>query len=136
MSGTVRAGRNGVVMIDRSAGGGSAATPLLAKQKWSVSNAANTFDTTGFGDSNLTKGTELPDASGSIAGFWDAGDASWKKLIGLTVGRKMYIYPDLTNNPTDYFFGTFVFSVDSDGATTGPVNQTINFNASDFAGWN
>lgn len=136
MSGTPRAGRNGVVMIDRSAGGAAAATPLLAKQKWSVSNTAATFDTTGFGDANKTKGTELPDASCQIDGLWDAGDSSWKNLIGLTVGRKMYIYPDLTNNPTDYFFGTFVFSVDSDGATTGGVNQKIQADASAFAGWN
>lgn len=136
MSGTVRAGRNGVVMIDRSVGGASAATPLNAKQKWSVSNAAATFDTTGFGDTNKTKGTDLPDASAHIEGFWDAADASWKNLIGLSVGRKMYIYPDLTNNPTDYFFGTFVFSVDSDGANTGPVNQKIQADASAFASWN
>lgn len=136
MSGTVRNGRNAMFMFATDVPGTGQAVPILAKNKWTVDNSANPFDTTAFGDSNKSAGQDLPDAKMTIAGFWDASDQGWKKVIGSSIGRKGYLYPDFINNPTDYFFGTFYASITSDGAQTGPVNQTWTITAAAFAGWN
>lgn len=135
MSGTVHNGRNGVFLFATDAPGTGQAVQILAKNKWTVDNTANPFDTTSMGDTNKSAGQDLPDAKLTVSGFWDGSDQGWKNVIGSSVGRKGYLYPDFINQPTDYFYGSFYASISTDGAQTGPVNQTWTITASGWAGW-
>jgi len=122
-------------MFDTPSGGTSAAVPVLGKSDWTVDNSTPTFPTTAFGDSNQSQGAGLPNAAMTVSGFWDASDASWKNVLGASAGRKAYLYPDFTNNVTDYFYGSFYASIQSKGGVEGAVGQDWSLTASGWAGW-
>lgn len=135
MSGTPRAGYRGRVMIDTSSAGNGAAVVITSKAKWTVDMKVDTFEVTALEDSNKTYVVGLADAQGTIEGYWDSGDNNAYNLINSSVARKLYIYPDATNNVTSYFFTTSFFSVKADGAVNSPVNASLTWNAASVASW-
>jgi hypothetical protein len=116
-----RSGRNGRVFIDVAGGGNAAPLPFVAK--WSLSAATDQIDVTAMDDTNKTYVSDMPDASGDFSGFWD--DATNQTYTAATDGlaRKFYLYPDYTNVPTVYWFGT----VNVDFSADGGVGQGVNF---------
>ena len=45
------------------------------------------------------------------------------------LSRKFYLYPDATNAPAVYWFGTILPDFSADGAVAGPVNFKSTWNA-------
>lgn len=134
-SGTARAGYRGQVKIDTSSGGSGSAVTISSKAKWTIDQKVDTFEVTSLEDTNKIYVTGLADAQGTIEGFWDSADNNAYNLISSTVARKLYIYPDATNNVGTYFFTTAFFSAKSDGAVNSPVNFSLTWNAASVAAW-
>jgi hypothetical protein len=86
-------------------------------------------DVTAFGDSNKIYVAGLPDASGDFSGFWD--DATGQTYLAAVDGlpRNMYLYPNISSDPSVYFFGTVLPDFEMDGAVGGPVNTKTTWNA-------
>jgi hypothetical protein len=98
MSGTPRAGRNARIYADITSGGTGPATVITSKNKWTLDQKVDTFEVTAFEDTNKSYVVGLPDAQGSVEGFWDSADNNVYNLIGSSVARALYIYPDVSNN--------------------------------------
>lgn len=135
MSGTPRGGRNARVKVDITSGATGAATTISSKNKWTLDQKVDTFEVTAFEDTNKSYVVGLPDAQGSIEGFWDSADNNIYNLIGASVARALYIYPDVTNNVGTYFFTTAFFSPKMDGDVKTAVNFSLTFVAATEAKW-
>jgi hypothetical protein len=120
-------GRNGAVYIGVT--NGAAAVPCAFQAAWTLNKTVAKQDVTAFGDANLTYVAGLPDASGDFSGFWD--DATSQTYSAATDGlsRTMYLYPDISNSPNVYFFGSVLPDWSTDGAVGGGVNFKSTWNA-------
>src|SRR6266576_3935268 len=97
-------GRNGSVYLGVTTG--AAASPVTFQASWTLSMTVDKQDVTAFGDGNKIYVAGLPDASGDFSGFWD--DATGQTYLAAVDGlpRSMYLYPNITSDPSVYFFGT------------------------------
>ncbi len=122
-----RHGRNGQVYVGLTSA--AQATPLPFQAAWSINQVTDKDDVTAFGDGNKVYVAGLPDASGDFGGFLD--DATSQTYIAAVDGlaRKFYLYPDATNSPNVYWFGTILPDLSSDGAIGGAVNFKSSWNA-------
>src|SRR5258708_12696757 len=73
---------------------------------WTINMVVAKQDVTAFGDGNMVYVAGLPDASGDFGGFMD--DATSQTYIAAVDGlaRNFYLYPNATNPPNVYWFGT------------------------------
>ena len=116
-----RHGRNGRLYLGIATSAANPSSVAFLKQ-WSGEFGSDTVEVTSFGDSNKIYVSGLPDAQGSFSGHFD--DATAQSYTAAVDGdaRKFYLYPDITNAPTVYWYGTgfFDFSIDApvDGAIT------------------
>jgi hypothetical protein len=124
---TRRHGRNGAVYM--GATNGSVAIPLTFQASWSINMVTDKDDVTAFQDGNKVYVGGLPDASGDFGGFMD--DATSQTYVAAVDGlaRNFYLYPDATNSPNVYWFGTVLPDFSADGAVSGPVNFKASWNA-------
>lgn len=121
---TPRHGRNARLMLDVTSNGAGSASQVSSKNKWSVDNSIDTVEVTSFGDSTKTFVSGLPNNTGDFSGFWDSADTNIFNVIGSSVARKLYIYPDNTNNSGTYFFTTAFVGVKHEGGTAEAVTFT------------
>lgn len=124
---TRRHGRNAQIYVGVT--NGAAASPCTFQASWSISMSTDKQDVTAFGDSNKVYVAGLPDSSGDFSGFLD--DVTSQTYIAATDGlaRNFYLYPDVTNDPNVYWFGTILPDFSADGAVGGPVNFKASWNA-------
>lgn len=122
-----RHGRNGQIYMGITSA--AAASPLPFQAAWSINMNVDKQDVTAFGDGNKVYVAGLPDASGDFGGFMD--DATSQTYISAIDGlaRNFYLYPDVTNSPNVYWFGTVLPDFSADGAIAGPVNFKSTWNA-------
>jgi len=122
-----RHGRNGQVYLGITSAAAASALPFQAS--WSINMNVDKQDVTAFGDGNKVYVAGLPDASGDFGGFMD--DATSQTYIAAVDGlaRNFYLYPDATNSPNVYWFGTVLPDFSADGAIAGPVNFKSTWNA-------
>ena len=122
-----RHGRNGQVYLGITSAALASAMPFQAS--WSINMNVDKQDVTAFGDGNKVYVAGLPDASGDFSGFMD--DATSQTYIAAVDGlaRNFYLYPDATNSPNVYWFGTVLPDFSADGAIAGPVNFKSTWNA-------
>lgn len=99
-----RHGRNGRMYMDIAGGGSAASINFIAK--WSLSFTTERTDVTGMGDANKVYVAGLPDAKGTYSGFFDDATAQMYTAATDGIARKFYLYPDITNAPGVYWFGT------------------------------
>ncbi len=125
--GTRFAGRNGRVYFDIAGGGAASPLPFIAK--WSIKAATDKFDVTAMGDNNKVYVAGLPDASGDFSGFMDNGTQQTYTAAVDGIGRKFYLYPDLSNTPGLYFFGTVLADFNVDGDVGGAVALSSSWSA-------
>jgi hypothetical protein len=135
MSGTPRGGRNGRFMIDTSSAGNGQAVIITSKNKWTLDQSIDTIEVTAFEDLSKSYVAGLPNAQGTVEGFWDSADNNVYNLIGSSVARKMYLYPDASNNIASYFFCTAFFSAKADGDVKQAVNFSLSFSAATPGQW-
>jgi hypothetical protein len=126
------AGRTGAVYLAIESATG-VATVCLGLNAWTLDRATDTFEVTSFGDSNKTYVQGLPDLKGTISGSWN--DAETKPFAGSTssTGVKLYLYPDITNSPTKYAYGTAWLNASIETPVAGAVSLSGNFVAA--ASW-
>ena len=124
---TRRHGRNGQVYVGVTSG--AAASPVAFQAAWSINMVTDKAEVTAFGDSNKVYVAGLPDSSGDFSGFLD--DLTSQTYIAATDGlaRNFYLYPDATNDPNVYWFGTILPDFSADGAVGGAVNVKASWNA-------
>src|SRR5258708_33887339 len=86
---------------------------------WTINMVVAKQDVTAFGDGNMVYVAGLPDASGDFGGFMD--DATSQTYIAAVDGlaRNFYLYPDATNSPNVYWFGTILPDFSAGGAIGG-----------------
>lgn len=123
-----RAGRNGRVYMG-IASGSAAAEPLPFQASWSINFQTEKTDVTAFGDTNKVYVAGLPDSSGEFGGFYD--DATAQTYTAATDGlaRKFYLYPDIVNTPTQYWFGTVFPDFSVNTTVSGAVEVSSSWSA-------
>ena len=96
--------------------------PLTFQAAWSISMTSDRDEVTAFQDTNKVYVGGLPDASGDFSGFMD--DSTSQTYLAAVDGlsRNFYLYPDTTNAPSVYWFGTVLADFSADSAVSGPVN--------------
>lgn len=129
-----RSGRNSKVYIDVSSAGTGSAVPTSFLASWKVGQAVDMIDVTSFGDGTKTVVPGLPDASGSLDGFVDLGNPTFAYLTD-GVARKMYIYPDSSNNSGVYGFCTAYFGADYEGSVSDAIKVSLSWSAASSFAW-
>lgn len=126
------AGRSGAVYLAIESATG-VATVCLSLNAWTLDRSTDTFEVTAFGDSNKTYVQGLANLQGTISGVWN--DAETKPFAGAasSTGVKLYLYPDITNSPTKYAYGTAWLSASINTPVGGAVTISGNFSAA--ASW-
>lgn len=119
-----RAGRNGRVFMNLASGG--TPEPIAFVKSNAFNAATDKFEVTAFGDNQKVYVAGLSDASGSFA-FWydDATTQTYAAAVD-GIARKFYFYPDFTNSPSVYWYGSwfvdFSITVDVGGAIDGTAS--------------
>ncbi len=126
------AGRSGAVYVAIESATG-VATACLGLNAWTLDRSTDTFEVTSFGDTNKSYVQGLPDLKGTLSGSWN--DAETKPFAGAisSTGVKLYLYPDITNSPTKYAYGTAWLNASINAPVGGAVALTGNFVAA--ASW-
>lgn len=129
---SAHAGRSGAVYLAIESATG-VATSTIKLNAWTLDRTTDTYDVTSFGDTNKTYVQGLPDLKGTIGGSWD--DSETKPMAGAisSTGVKLYLYPDITNSPTKYAYGTAWLNASINVPVGGAVKITANFVAA--ASW-
>jgi hypothetical protein len=125
MSGRLH-GRKGRFYFDPA--GGGAASPLPFVAKWTLQQATDKAEVTAMGDTNKIYVSGMPDASGSVSGFYDDSTAQTYTAAIDGLARKFYLYPSILTN-TQYWFGTAIFDITVAGGVDGPVTFDASWSA-------
>jgi len=129
---SAHAGRSGAVYLAIESATG-VATTCIKIAAWTLNRATDTYDITSFQDTNKVYVQGLPDLKGTLTGFWD--DTETKPFAGAisSTGVKLYLYPDITNSPTKYAYGTAWLNCSIETPVSGAVKLSGNFVAA--ASW-
>ncbi len=119
MASNRRHARNSRIYIGLTSAG--TAEPLQFVSKWTINQAVDTVEVTAMGDVNKIRVAGLPDFSGTFSGFYDDGTVQTYTASLDGVARKFYLYPDIVNDPAQYFFG----SAFADFSLTGGVSEAL-----------
>lgn len=120
------AGRQGRLYINLTSGG--TAEPVAFLNNWSLDFTTGKIDVTAFGDTSMVYVSGLPDAQGTVSGFYDDATVQMYTAAVDGVARKFYLYPS-TALSTQYFFGTGIFDMSINAAVDGAVEISGNFAA-------
>lgn len=117
-------GRNGIIYVGIASG--SAASPVAYLNDWSINFQVDQVEVTAFGDPNKLYVAGLPDASGDFSGFYDDQSRQLYTAARDGVGRNFYLYPSITFDPNQYFFGQILpdFSVTGGIAAAVAIKST------------
>jgi hypothetical protein len=122
---TRRHGRNGRLYMNLTSGG--TAEPVAFLNNWEFNQATDTVEVTAFGDTNKVYVAGLPDASGSVSGFYDDATVQTYTAALDGVARKFYLYPDVSNNPGQYWWGTAFFDFSATGGSDSAIELSASF---------
>ena len=118
------AGRNGAVYVDQTSAGTGSAAPMNFISKWGLASVSDQYEVTALGDGSKVYVAGLPDASGSVSGFYDdtvsTGSTALFTIAQSAVARKSYFYPKTAATAGPYWYGTafwsFSYDIDVGGA--------------------
>lgn len=85
--------------------GAGAASQLSVMTDWSLDGTTEKVDVTAFRDANMVRVQGLADRKGTFSGFWDDTDTKLYAAAESADGCRLYLYPDVVNKPTSYFYG-------------------------------
>lgn len=112
-------GRNGMCYV--AIASGAAASPVAYLSDWSINFTVDQVEVTAFGDPNKLYVSGLPDASGDFSGFYDDSSRQLYTAARDGVSRAFYLYPSLTQDPNQYWFGQIL----PDFSVTGGISATV-----------
>lgn len=104
------------------------ATPLAFVSKWSIVSQTDKIEVTALEDQNKTYVAGLPDATGTMEGFFDDSSAQTYTAATDGLARKFYLYPNRTT-ATTYWFGTILPDFTANGDVAGAVAFSSSWNA-------
>lgn len=113
-------GRNGRIYLGVTTN--AAASPVAFMSAWTMSNVTDHQEVTAFGDGNKVYVAGLPDASGDFTGFYDDATSQTYQAAVDGLPRNFYLYPNITTDPNQYWFGTVLPDFSADGAIASAVN--------------
>ena len=119
------AARKGAIYLGTAAAG--VATNLTAMAEWSLDGTTDKIDVTSFGDANMVRLQGLPDRKGTFAGFWDDTETKLFAAAASAGAVNMYLYPDVTDKPTSYFYGPAWVDFSMNASVKDAVKVTGNF---------
>ena len=122
-------GKKGRLLADVSVLGTSAAVPVALLKDWSLDLSTDNTDVTAFGDAVHVFVPGIPSASGSFSGYFDTAGSQFAVSSSVASGRKVYLYPNYTDNASLYWFGTAHFDMSVSTAVDGAVEISGSFNA-------
>lgn len=108
---------------------GTQPASVASLNNWKLSYKPTMLDVTAFADTNKAKIPDLPDVTGSFAGFWDDTEDKPFSSAQATAGAFIYCYPDATNSPAKYAYGPIYATMDIDVPVSGPVTISGTFEA-------
>lgn len=127
-----RAGRNGRIYLALASGG--TPEPLAYQASWSINFTTPKINVTAMGDSAEVTVAGLPACTGQFAGFYDDVTAQAYTAATDGVARGFYLYPDLTNKPARYFFGSINPDVTFDSSASDAVKVSSSWSNAGAAG--
>ena len=119
-------GVGGRAMVSTSGSGSAVAVSLT---QWTLNMATDQVEVTSFGDANKTYVQGLKDLQGALSGFLELTDQTLFQGADSTDGVKMYLYPNFTNHPNKYWYGTANLSASIDVGSGGAVAISAQFTA-------
>ena len=124
-------GRAGRVYLSTT--GAGTAVAVVGLNAWSLDMPTDRVEVSEFGDTNKTYVQGLPDATGTISGFWDDTSDALYDASRSSDPVKMYLYPS-TNALTKYFYGTFWIDFSINTGMGQAVQVSANFAAGSAVG--
>lgn len=106
------------------------AEPIAFVSKHSFKAATDKQEVTAYGDPNKVYVVGLPDSSGSLSGWWDDATVQTYTAAVDGVARPFYLYNDIVNDPTRYWYGLIFIDFSMEGA----VDAALSFSADWVAG--
>jgi len=103
---------------------------------WSISESADTIDTTKMGDTARTKVVGLTSASGSMTAMWDETDTTGQGAMTVGAEIALKLYPE--GATTGDIFASLSAIVTEKGVSTtldGVVETSVSFEANGVVTW-
>ncbi len=104
---------------------GGTAEPIAFVNKFSFKAATDKQEVTAYGDTGKVYVVGLPDSQGSMSGWFDDATKQTYTAAVDGVARAAYWYPDIVNDPGEYWFGTIFADFNLEGA----VDAALAFSA-------
>lgn len=120
------AARQAAVYLSTSGSGNAIPVTMAA---WSLNGTQDTIDVTSFRDANKRYVVGLPDTQGEFSGFWDDGETTMYSASRSSDGCKLYLYPDIVNNASSYFYGPAWLDFSMNCTVAGAVEVSGSFRA-------
>jgi hypothetical protein len=112
-------------------------TSTIAEVKdWSISESADTIDTSSMGDTARTKVAGLTSASGSMTAMWDEIDTTGQGAMTVGAEVALKLYPE--GATTGDMFASLLAIITEKGVSTtldGVVETSISFEANGAVTW-
>jgi hypothetical protein len=112
-------------------------TSTIAEVKdWSISESADTIDTSSMGDTARTKVAGLTSASGSMTAMWDETDTTGQGAMTVGAEVALKLYPE--GATTGDMFASLLAIITEKGVSTtldGVVETSISFEANGAVTW-
>lgn len=105
------------------------AEAVAFQSAWTFNAVTDKQDVTALGDGNKVYVAGLPDASGTFTGFFDDATQQAYTAASDGVARKFYLYPNISQAPGTYWFGTVLPDFSAAGGVSSAVTTTSNWNA-------
>ena len=112
------------------------ANAIAEIKDWSISESAETIDTSKMGDSARTKTVGLTTASGSLTAFWDETDTTGQGAITVGAEVALNLYPE--GATTGDTFAALTAIITEKGVSTtldGMVETSVSFEATGAVVW-
>lgn len=122
-----RHGKNIRVFMNLTSGG--LAEPIAFVRSLSANFTTDKVEVTASGDVNKVYVAGLPDGAGSFEFWYDDATVQTYTAAVDGISRKMYLYPDFVNTPTQYWYGYILPDFNISATIDGGVEGTASWNA-------
>jgi hypothetical protein len=108
---------------------GGTAEPVAFVKSFEMNNGTEKIDVTAYGDSNKIYVAGLPDASGTFTFWYDDATVQTYTAAVDGIARKFYLYPDIVNAASQYWWGTILPDFSVSGSVDGAIEGSCSWNA-------
>jgi hypothetical protein len=119
-------GKSGRILMSTT---GSGAVSAITQSQWELDMGQDQAEVTSFGDGNKTYVTGLKDLKGTFSGFLETAEETIFQAADSADGAKLYLYPDASNHPSKYWYGTANISGQISVSATGAIATSGSFSA-------